>query len=379
MKTLTWPQIIGRRLTRSYLTVPARCESMADVVSRVCGVQAQVPAAAELDISARVDGITRQDVREALSEKRTLVRTNGPRDTQHILPSSELAMWIASLRAAGPMRPEPRKPAFSLPEARALLEALREALDGLILSPEEIAEKMARRGGMRAYEPTFSPFAPYNDIIARAFQEGYVIYGPEQAGKTTYVRTDQWAGLQPEVDPGEAITEVCRRYISTYGPVTHGDFAKWFGIRSEAAANLFESIKGELEEVKLDRRKAWILAADAGDAWEPVEDSLRLVPQYDCYMLGSYPRPQIVPDSFKAYLSTLNRANYDGAVGVSVLLIDGVVSGMWQRKPRGKRMEIVLTPIVALTERHHELLESEISRIAAFLGTEVILTLNPQA
>jgi hypothetical protein len=39
----------------------------------VCGVHAQVQLSAELQLSARVDGVVQADVRSALWEQRTLV------------------------------------------------------------------------------------------------------------------------------------------------------------------------------------------------------------------------------------------------------------------------------------------------------------------
>jgi hypothetical protein len=375
MISLTWPQVIGRRLARNFLLEPAPAGRLVDVVAGTCGIQAQVPAAAELGISARVAGITRQDVRDALWEKHTLVRTSGPRETKHILPANELPLWMAAMRASLPLRPvRDRRPSMSLAEHVALLHALKEALDGVVLTREELATKIAKRGGSRVYEPLLSP---WGELLDRAFYEGVLVHGPDEGSKTTFARADQWTGSWEELDPGESITEVCRRYTSTYGPVTHQDFARWFWIEPNAARDIFDSIKAELEEVKIERRRAWILGSDAESSWEPVEGSLRLVPQYDCYVLGSYPRPPIVPDAFKAFLRTLHRATYEGAVGFSLLLIDGVVSGIWQRHQRSKRVDVTVSPIVTLTVRQHNQLNDEAARIAAFLGTDLALSVGP--
>lgn len=375
MRTLTWPQVIGRRLARNHLLEPAPPERLVDVVRDTCGIQAQVPAAAELGISARVSGITRQEVRDALLEKRTLVRTTAQRETKHVLPANELPLWMAAMQAASALRPaQNRGPTVSLQEMAALIRSLREALDGLTLTREQLAEKIARNGGSRYHEPLLSP---WGEILEQAFYQGVIVHGPDEGSKTTFALTDQWIGDWESLDPEESLREVCRRYIATYGPVTHQDFAKWFWIEREAALNVFESIKGDLEEVKFERRRAWILAADADTGWEPIEGTLRLVPQYDCYILGSYPRPYIVPDALKAFLSTLSRASYEGAVGFSLLLIDGVASGIWQRKQRGKQLEVKVSPIVTLTERQREQIDVEAERIAAFLGTEVMLSVGP--
>ena len=47
----------------------------------------------------RVEGATRDDVRRALWEDRTLVKTFGPRGTVHLLPAADLGRWMAALGA----------------------------------------------------------------------------------------------------------------------------------------------------------------------------------------------------------------------------------------------------------------------------------------
>src|SRR4029077_14006201 len=81
LKELTWAQVIGRRLQRHHLLKPAPANQLVQVVSDICGVHAQVAASAELMLGLRVTGITREDVREELWGRRTLVKTVGLRGT----------------------------------------------------------------------------------------------------------------------------------------------------------------------------------------------------------------------------------------------------------------------------------------------------------
>ena len=66
----------------------------------MCGAHAQVMSAAEVSVGLRVSGITRADVRRALWEDRSLVKTIGPRGTVHLLAASDLPIWNAALDAA---------------------------------------------------------------------------------------------------------------------------------------------------------------------------------------------------------------------------------------------------------------------------------------
>ena len=54
---------------------------------------------AELQLAARVDGITQADVRDALLERRDLVKTWTLRGTLHIHPADEIGLWTTARRA----------------------------------------------------------------------------------------------------------------------------------------------------------------------------------------------------------------------------------------------------------------------------------------
>ncbi len=50
-------------------------------------------------------------------------------------------------------------------------------------------------------------------------------------------------------------------------------------------------------DVEVEGQRAWLLAADADAPWENVRGLLRLIPQYDCHMIGSrFGREDLVPE-----------------------------------------------------------------------------------
>ena len=137
VRTLTWDQVRARRLARSHLLTPAPRERLVEVVGQVCGIQAQMMGAAELAVGARVTGVTQQDVREALWERRSLVKTYGPRGTLHLLPAGELPMWMAALQAI----PDHYRAMWheladvGREQVDELVQATGQALDGRRLTP----------------------------------------------------------------------------------------------------------------------------------------------------------------------------------------------------------------------------------------------------
>ena len=87
------------RLARSHLARRAPAERVIEVVRDICGIHAQVMGSAELQVAARVEGMTQADVRDALWERRTLAKTWTTRGTLHIHPADELSLWTAARRA----------------------------------------------------------------------------------------------------------------------------------------------------------------------------------------------------------------------------------------------------------------------------------------
>jgi uncharacterized protein YcaQ len=192
----------------------------------------------------------------------------------------------------------------------------------------------------------------------------------------TFVRADQWIGAWQEPDPDEALLEVLRRYITAYGPITAQDFARWFWLDPAEAAGLIQKLARELVEVDVEGRRAWRLAADTRGPRPRAVNSLRLVPQYDCYLLGSNPRERLLPDVARKRVFAYGRGRYEGAVGLPILLVDGVVSGMWERRQRGKQTELWVEPFVRLDKAQRARLEAEAARVGRFLDLAVTLTIG---
>jgi Winged helix DNA-binding domain len=374
VRTLTWDQVRGRRLARNHLRRPAPRARLLAVVGEVCGVQAQVLGAAELAIGARVDGLGRQDVQAELWQRRGLVKTYGPRGTLHLLPAAELPMWMAALRAIpnhqGAMWYE--LAGVGQDRVEELVEATGQALDGRRLSRDELAAEVAGRVGGWARDRLAST---WGDLLAPAALTGALCFGPSRGVKVTFVRADQWIGGWRREDPRAALLEVLRRYLRAYGPSTPQEFARWFATRPATARELLAELGGEVAEVEVEGQRAWLLAADLEEPFEPAAGVVRLLPQYDCFVIGSRPREQLLPDAVQARVRGYRRGRWEGAVALSTLLVDGLVAGIWER--RAGRGRVALTVATRpLTARQRRLLEAEAARVGAFLGAEPALTVG---
>lgn len=356
----------ARRLARGFLAQRARASELMDVVWAVGGIHAQVQASAELQLAARVDGITQQDVRDALWCDRTLVKAWTLRGTLHLHTAGELALWMA---ARGGLSSEPNElgawpdpkgvvhPPVGADEVAEIQAAVWDALDGRALRRDELATAVVERVGKKHEGRLRSGFAFFTNAL---------VQGPPQGSRITLARPDQWIEGWQEVDEQAAQREVLRRFLWAYGPARPADFRSWFGNVS------FDLL--EVGEVDVEGHRANLLAGDVG--FPRAGESVRLLPEYDVYVMGFREREQLVPPRVREQVAAHGRGRYEGPAGVRFLLVDGVAAGLWERKKRGKRIELEVTPVRKLTRAQRGELGHEAGRIGSFLGLEPLLTVE---
>jgi hypothetical protein len=375
----TWDEVRARRLARSFLTVRASPDRLLEVVHDLGGVHAQVQASAELQLAVRVDGITQQDVRDALWERREFVKAWTLRGTLHLHPADDLPLWLAAARGVWAGEPheleawvDPKgelHPALGRAEVKEIRDAVLDALDGRCLLREELTERVVQRIGKKAHGRLSSGFAFFGGAV--------LCQGPPQGSKITLARPDQWVERWEELDELESLRDVCRRYLRTYGPATPKDFGEWFASRQFKPADaraLFDSIGGDLQVVDVEGHEAFVLAGDTD--FPPSEKSVRLLPEYDVYVMGFRERDQLVPDTARRQVAAHGRGKYEGPAGVRFLMIDGIAAGLWERKKRGKGIELRVKPSRKLTRAERVGIDAEAERIGAFLGLEPVLTVE---
>jgi winged helix DNA-binding protein len=349
-------------LARSFLSQRAHADRLVDVVRAVCGVHAQVQASAELQLAARLAGITQGDVRNALWEKRTLVKAWTLRGTLHLHPADELPLWFAARRAVSaeadelPAWPDPHgvvHPPVRKEEVAELRRAVWDAFEGRVLLREELTEAVIERVGTKHEGRLRSGFA---------FFLSELCHGPPQGNKITLARPDQWVVAEwGDVDEQDALREVLRRFLYVYGPSRPAEFRTWFG--AEVSFDLVD-----VEEVDVGGHRAFVLADDTD--FPGSAETLRLLPEYDVYVMGFRERDELVPKAVREQVAAHGRGRYEGPAGVRFLVAHGLAAGVWERKKRARRLELHVTPAFRVTRRRRSELGAEAERIGAFLGLE---------
>lgn len=365
-------------MERHALGAPATGLGPADIAGVLCGAHAQVLTAAELSIARRIAGATRADVKSALWQERTLVKTFGPRGTIHLLATEDLPMWTGALSALPPSAPShPEGVRFTPEQAEEVIAAIGDALADAELTVDELTEALADRLGGWAVERTMEGFQDkwprWRQLTSRASHQGLLCFGSDRGRKVTYTNPHRWlSGCRPA--PGEAsLRALLTRYLYAYGPATPQHFARWLGAPARYATALFADLErdGAVEPVEVDGEPSWTIASDTQRPPEP-HRGVCLLPYFDAYVVAGQPRDRLYPGA--AATRALTPAGQAG--NYPVVLVDGIVGGVWHQRRSGRRLAITVEPLRQLTASQRRELDREIELVGAVMEAVPTLTVG---
>lgn len=403
--SLTWDRVRGHRLKSHCLHEPRSAGSTAasavSVASAVCGIHAQVGSAAALSLARRVRGAHVDILTDALWRDRSLVKTYGPRGTVHVVAAEELSLWTAAARALpgqGSRRPPPdgRSTPLTDEQRDQLTDAIRTVTRGTQLTRDELGAAIADECGPWVHTTVSAAWTTgwphWRFAVDEEVVRGQLCFGPPQGNRVTFVRADEWVPdsiAQVWVDDdtmvGEApavLVEIARRFLAAYGPATHQEFAQWFAFPVGQARKVFGALGDELVPVDVAGYRSNALVASEPQDWEPVTGCIRLLGYFDCFAVGSHPRDELAPPS-AAEAAKAHAAGYarGGARRflcgpLPVLLVDGVVSGVWTYR-QGDAEEVRVEVFGHPSARLRRLLADEVARLSAILDRDLVLSLGP--
>lgn len=283
-----------------------RAGDAAELVRHIVGIQAQEPRAAALSIRARTEGLVAEDVRRALEDDRSIVRTWAMRGTIHLVAAEDLR-WLHELLAPLALPGEHRAldrlgvPERDRPRAVATIV---DALGDGPLTRAELCERLERAGiatdGQKAAH-----------LPRLAALEGHVCFGPMRDGKDTYALVGDWVApaAKPPRDP---LRELAARYAAAYGPAGPRDMAAWSGLPLRSIGPVFETVTAAAEP--------------------PDPPVVRMLPAFDTYLLGYRTRDLAVPAEHT------RKVWPGGGIVRPAIVRNGLVVGTWRRA--GTRIDV---------------------------------------
>jgi len=329
---LTWTGVTARRMARHWLATPAADLDPAGVAAAMCGAHAQ------------------------------------------LLTAADLPMWTGALSALpSPAPTHPEGVRFTPGDAETVIAAIGDALADAELTVDELTEALADRAGPWAVERTMNAFGDkwprWRQLTSTAAHRGMLCFGADRGRKVTYTNPHRWLpAFRPAVG-GTALRDLVTRYLHAYGPATPQHFARWLGVSPRYAAGLFGQLAGELDCVELDGEPGWTVAGDTATPSEP-HRGLRLLPYFDPYVVAGQPRDRLYPGAAAARALTPSgqAGNYP------VLLVDGLVGGVWHQRRSGRKLAITVEPLRELTASQRRQLDDEAELVGAVMEAVPTLT-----
>lgn len=364
MSQLTWDQALAWRLQRHHLHERAQPRDVLQVIAGVCGLHAQLMSSAELSLWARVEGNNRELLQDLLWRRRELVKLWAMRGTLHLLPASELGLWISALGTytdRGMTRH---------PEIDSLVEAIGEALEGRVLTREELALEVQRITGDEQ-NAEYVRFSWGSNIKPGSFR-GLLCFAENDGNLVRFTSPASWVpgGIQLG-DTQQALRAVTRRALSAYGPLTAADLALWWGGYGPARGRrMLAALGDEAVEIDIGGEQLWMLVNDVEELLAvEMSSTVRLLPAFDPWVAGA-------SRDAPALLSPKHRARVFRAQGwiSPVVLLNGRMVGVWKHKRQGRRLKVEVETFARLPRWARSDLEEEVSRLRDFLGGELTLT-----
>ena len=359
-------QILAFRLARSGLAA-RDASSLAEAAA--CPASDYSHDAALLALAARVEGVTRERF-DAAIDGGELVVTYAIRGAIHALAPQDFALYGRALIARDDDELGQQlgrqiqrlavevgfAPTDALDE---VAEATKDALaGGRALGKNDLHHALRKR--VRADLMPWCKGCRSHHVAPMLWRYGGVKAGARLDSERCYVLGKP--GRAPAA--GEAV----RRFLHFYAPATSTDFAAWAGLAKPHAQRLWAQVEGDLDEVSVGKRKAWVLSDDAAmlDS-PPAAEGIRLIPPGDPYLQKPNRTPLTPEDELRKRL-------FRPVASPGAVLKDGRLSGLWRVKAKGRRAQITVERLGRVAR---EDLEQEAQRISDLRGaSELVLVVD---
>ncbi len=370
MTALKWHQVHAWRLSQHGLSPRFSSQDFVQAVTRTGGIQAQVMSAAELAVCTRVEEFSPHDVKSALWQDRTLIKTWAMRGTLHLLSARELPLYVAARDWQNNASWSNYFAEFGLsPEQQeAFLFAIPHVLEQEPMTRLQLADAVAKLTGI-AQVRDFILSESWGTPLKPSAYRGELCFGPGQGQSATFMNPRVWIGKWQPIEPKRALQEIARRYLQAYGPATPEDFAFWWGCQKILARKLFLSIEEELEEVEVEGWRAFTLRATLPlmQRLEPIEE-IHLLPLFDAYTIG-------VPRDCEPLLAQIYKRQVFNLQGwtFAVILVNGSIQGVWRYTTRRSQTNVKVNLFSSSTASIRKGIEAEAERLSRLFEKEVLL------
>lgn len=369
VRQLSHDQLRRRTLRRQFPTIPGRGpEAVIELFRHLGPIQSQVPRAPFLTISSRLPGVS-YDAVCSLFESHQLLKTSNIRGTVHTSLPEQFG-WLDAVAR------------------RSRATQLRNVLKLHDVTPEQLAAEI------EAF--TSNDWTPRSEIVAHARawlterERGPALQRPDDlsdsllwghSGLVRRPRDTRWEkrtdiyhqrarSLLPELaeyEFEEALTNLVRIHLGSYGPALREDLAFFFSAGLGAVDKALRRLKDEVIHLRGPNDEDYLDLADPpqGDASDP---GLRLLPEYDGLLVGYHGRHRTRFLTEQQLPKVWAKVN---GLFSPVVLHGGRIVASWKTITKGRRTDIEATMLDPHPVLADDLFDDAIAATEQVLGLKI--------
>ncbi len=286
------------------------------------------------------------------------------RGTLHLLRPEDAGAYLALIAAGRPWERPSWQRYFGVDTRtlELLRQVAREALDGAVLTREELIEAIVAQRGLGHIGEELR--SGWGTLLKPLAWQGDLCFGPSRGNRVTFMRPGDASARWVELpDPDEAARTAIVSYVGAYAPTTVENFGHWlaggwFGKRR--LRDWFLALDDVLVEVDVDGERAHVLAEHVDELISTKPSAtVRLLPGFDQYVLG--------PGTGDGHVTSAARrrtvSRQSGWIS-PVVVAGGKVCGTWELDEERVAIswfrEAGRPPRIALRD--------EVARLASILG-----------
>lgn len=369
VRQLSHDQLRRRTLRSQFPTIPGRGpEAVIELFRHLGPIQSQVPRAPFLTISSRLPGVS-YDAVCSLFESHQLLKTSNIRGTVHTSLPEQFG-WLDAVAR------------------RSRATQLRNVLKLHDVTPEQLAAEI------EAF--TSNDWTPRSEIVAHARawlterERGPALQRPDDlsdsllwghSGLVRRPRDTRWEkrtdiyhqrarSLLPELaeyEFEEALTNLVRIHLGSYGPALREDLAFFFSAGLGAVDKALRRLKDEVIHLRGPNDEDYLDLADPpqGDASDP---GLRLLPEYDGLLVGYHGRHRTRFLTEQQLPKVWAKVN---GLFSPVVLHGGRIVASWKTITKGRRTDIEATMLDPHPVLADDLFDDAIAATEQVLGLKI--------
>jgi hypothetical protein len=340
---------MNRALLERQLLLRRRRVKPLDAISRLVGLQAQVPRDPYVALWSRLEPFEASTLSDAIADRRA-VRMAFLRATLHLV-TAEDALSLRPVIAPVLERSFARGSPFGRQLAGVDLDEVTAA--GRALLEEQPRTRVELSTNLAGRWPDHDPAAlayactyllPLVQVTPRGLWR--------RSGRSAFTTLESWLGAGPA--RRKRPDDLVLRYLNAFGPATAGDVRTWSGLVGVA-----EILDGLRPRLRTFRDEAGRELFDDRRVALPDPDtvtSVRFLPEYDNVLLAHEDRSRIVSPETRLWTET----------GWGTVLVDGFTAARWRAMTKGEtRMRV--EPFRRLTVDECSAVEAEAHRLLHFL------------